>query len=82
MKQKDIFLIVIVVIVSATASFFLSNLLFGNPKKNPQKAEVVAPITAEFTQPDARYFNKDSIDPTLNISIGDNSNPTPFSTQQ
>lgn len=79
MKQKDIFLIVVVVIVSGTLSFVLSNILFGNQKKNIVQAEVVEAITSDFNEPDKRYFNKDSVDPTQNISIGENSNTQPFS---
>lgn len=79
MKQKDMLLIGVVVIVSGTLSFVLSNILFGNQKKNIVKAEVVEAITSDFNEPDKRYFNKDSIDPTQNISIGENSNAQPFS---
>jgi hypothetical protein len=79
MKQKDIFLIVVVVIVSGAVSLVLSNLLFGNTKKHPMKAEIVQPITADFNQPDVHYFNTNSIDPTLNITIGGTQNQQPFS---
>lgn len=78
MKQKDIVLIIIVVIISGTISLFISNLLFKTPTNQETKVEVVEPITAQFTQPDTRYFNSNSVDPTQNISIGTNQNPTPF----
>lgn len=78
MKQKDILLIVVVAIVAGAASFFLSNLLFKVPSAQETEVEVVQPITADFPQPDTRYFNATSIDPTKNIQIGDNQNPTPF----
>lgn len=78
MKQKDIFLVVVVVIVSGGLSLLVSNFLFKIPKAQETKVEVVQPITAEFSQPDKRYFNTESIDPTKNISIGDNQNPAPF----
>lgn len=78
MKQKDILLIVVVVIISGGVSLFVSSLLFKVPKAQETKVEVVQPITAEFVQPDPRYFNNTSIDPTQNISIGGNQNPAPF----
>ena len=78
MKQKDIVLIVIVVIVSGAVSLVLSNLLFG-PSKHTLTAETVEPITSQFAQPDTRYFNSNSIDPTQNITIGGSQNPQPFS---
>jgi hypothetical protein len=79
MKQKDIAMIVVVAIVSAVVALVLSNILFG-PSRSQQKAEVVDPITAAFPAPDQRYFNANSVDPTQTITIGNQSNQTPFNT--
>ncbi len=79
MKQKDIALIVIVAIVSAAVALALSNVLFG-ASRSQQKAEVIDPITASFPAPDQRYFNANSVDPTQTITIGNQSNQTPFNT--
>lgn len=78
MKQKDIALIVIVSVMSAVLSIVLSNALIAPKKNRQQKAEIVDAISAEFKLPDNRYFNKDSVNPTKNIVIGDNGNTTPF----
>lgn len=78
MKQKDIVLIIVVVVVSGAITFFISNLLFKVPKAQETTVEVVQPISASFVQPDQRYFNANSVDPTKNITIGDNQNPAPF----
>ena len=78
MKQKDILLIVVIVIISGTISFFLSKWLFTIPKDRQTKVEVVQAISPDFPQPDSRYFNANSIDPTQNITIGDNQNTQPF----
>lgn len=78
MKQKDIIIIAVVVIVSGVASYFISNLLFGAPSDLQTEVEVVEPITAEFSNPDKRYFNANSIDPTLTITIGNDQNTEPF----
>lgn len=80
MKQKDILLIAVVVIVSGAVAFFISSWLFKVPKTQETKVEVVEPISADFVQPDSRYFNASSIDPTKNITIGDTQNPAPFNT--
>jgi hypothetical protein len=79
MKQKDLALIVFVVFMSAIFSLFLSKAIFAPPKNRQQKVEVVEPITADFPKPDERYFNNKSFDPTKLITIGNNSNPDPFS---
>lgn len=78
MKQKDILLIVVVVIVSGGLSLLISSFLFKTPKMQETQVEVVQPITADFVQPDTRYFNANSIDPTQNITIGSDQNAAPF----
>ncbi len=78
MKQKDMVLIIMVIIVSGGISLLLSNFLFKIPTNQETQVEVIQPITAEFPQPDNRYFNGNSIDPTKNITIGGDQNPAPF----
>lgn len=78
MRQKDIALIVIIVVISAVISLFVSKALFGSPQKRQQTAEVVQPITSEFPKPDPRYFNSQAFDPTKVITIGEENNPNPF----
>jgi hypothetical protein len=77
MKQNDIVLIIVFVFIGGTASFFLSNLLISAPKNRQTPVEVVERLSADFNQPDERYFNKDSINPTQLIKIGDNAKTTP-----
>jgi len=79
MKQKDIALILVIVIVSGVVSFLVSGWIFNKPANRQQKAEVVDVITSDFPQPDTKYFNGSAIDPTQLIQIGNSSNPNPFS---
>jgi hypothetical protein len=78
MKQKDILLIVVIVIISGAFSYFLSHLLFSSPKNRSMKAEHVSAIVTDFTPPDQTYFNANAIDPTQLVIIGAGSNSTPF----
>lgn len=78
MKQKDIILIIVVVFVSGLASIMLTKLLINKSKNRSQKVEVVTPISSQFQEPDKRFFNDKSIDPTQNIIIGTNDNTDPF----
>lgn len=78
MKQKDIVLIIVVCFFSAVFALILSNVVIASPKNRQQKAEVVDKITDEFQEPDKKYFNNTSVNPTQNIRIGDVQNPTPF----
>lgn len=79
MKQKDIALIVIIVIISAVVSLLLSNRIFVSPKNRQQQVEVVQRISSDFPKPDDRFFNNQAFDPTKQITIGQNTNPQPFS---
>jgi hypothetical protein len=78
MKQKDIALIIVIAAIAGFASFFLSRFLFATPTNMQQKAAVVDKIITDFPQPDKKYFNNDSIDPTQLIEIGNNNNSNPF----
>lgn len=80
MKQKDIAIIVVVVFVSGILSYFISNAVFASPDKLQTEVEVVEPITADFPEPDTRYFSPNSINPTQTITIGDGQNQQPFQT--
>ena len=82
MKQKDIALIAVAVLFGVIFSVVLSNLVFASPKNRQQKVEVVQPITDDFPAPDNHYFNDQSFDPTQLITIGNNTNPTPFNGTQ
>lgn len=79
MKQKDLALILVIVFISAIISLVVSKSIFAPPKNRQQAVEVVQPITTDFPTPDQKYFNSQSFDPTKVITIGDNSNPNPFS---
>lgn len=78
MKQKDYLLIVLVVAITGTISFIASNIFISSPKNRQEKVEVVGVITSEFVEPDTKYFNDKSVNPTRNIQIGDSQNPQPF----
>jgi hypothetical protein len=79
MKQKDIALIAVIVIISGMLSFFLGRLVFSSQGGRDQKAQVVEPIVVEFNAtPSKKYFNANAINPTEIIQIGENSNNVPF----
>ena len=77
MKQQDIALIIVIAAISATISFVASDLIFVTPANRQQKVEVVDVITTSFQLPNAKYFNSNSVDPTLNTALGGN-NTNPF----
>lgn len=78
MKQKDIIVLIVVVFVSGVTSYFLANLLFGGDKNYELKVPVVEQISSSFDTPNEQYFNKNSIDSSKTITIGDSTNTDPF----
>ncbi len=78
MKKNDIALIVLIVSVTLVFTYFTARALIGEPKSQSAKAEVVEPISAELVQPTPKIFNKDAINPTVDIEIGASSNQQPF----
>jgi hypothetical protein len=81
-KQKDIALIIVIVVISGVLSLFISRLLFATPADRAQQVEVVEQINSSFPTPDPTYFNSQSVDPTQLIQIGNNNNSNPFNGAQ
>ncbi len=78
MKQKDIALIIAIVFASAVLSLVVGRFVFAQPKNRQQSVEVVDAISTQFTLPDGKYLNNQSINPTQLIQISENSNGNPF----
>lgn len=78
MKQKDVAFIIIIAAISGSISFAVSHFLFAAPQNQQQKAAVVDTISTQFTTPDTKYFNNQSIDPAQLIEVGNSNNPNPF----
>jgi len=82
MKQKDFALIAVIVIFSAVFSVLITKVVIGTPNTRKETVEVVEAITTDFSQPDEKYYNKESINPTRLIQIQDVNNSTPFENKQ
>lgn len=78
MKQKDISMIIIIGFVALIFGLVVSSMVFSSSSKRNLKADVVTAITTDFKEPDKKYFNENSVDPTQIIRIGENANQTPF----
>lgn len=78
MKQKDVALILVIAFISAVLSFFVSHLLFASKGNRNLTAETIDTISSSFEQPDSKYFNNTTVDPTQLIRIGNNQTNQPF----
>ncbi|OGL30757.1 hypothetical protein A3F37_04020 [Candidatus Saccharibacteria bacterium RIFCSPHIGHO2_12_FULL_41_12] len=74
MRQKDLPIILAIVIVSSMLSLLITKTLFVPKKDQSLTAEKVDVITSTFNKPDPFIFNKDAVNPTQLIKIGGNNN--------
>jgi hypothetical protein len=78
MKKNDIALIVLIVSISLVITYFVAKAFIGNPQSKQVTAEVVEPIKPDLVDPSGKIFNRDAINPTIVIQIGNPSNQQPF----
>lgn len=78
MKKNDVAIIILIISITMTISYFLAKAIIGEPKSLNTQVEVVEPITSTVPEPDPTVFNKDAINPTVPIQIGNPSNQQPF----
>lgn len=74
MKQKDIPILAAIVIVSSILSLIITKTLFVPKSSKVLTAEKVDEIKSDFQKPDPFVFNKEAVNPTELIRIGDTPN--------
>lgn len=79
MKKQDIALIILIVSISLLIAYVVGRAIVGDPKQKSVQVPTVEAISTNVEEPDSRIFNKDAINPTVEINIGDSSNRQPFS---
>jgi hypothetical protein len=80
-KRNDIALLILIVSITLVISFFIVKAIFGEPQKQAVKVEKVDPVSSDIVQPSSSIFNKDAINPTVVIQIGNPANQQPFNGQ-
>ena len=78
MKHKDIALLVVVAFLAGVISLVLTRAIFVTENSRNMTAEIVEPISSQFSEPDKSVFNERAINPTQLIQIGDGNNSDPF----
>ncbi|MEM6998005.1 MAG: hypothetical protein AAF413_03795 [Patescibacteria group bacterium] len=76
MRSQDKTMILISVVASAVVSLIISNFILGG-SDHKTVVKTVEPLSSTFIQPDAKYFNSNSLNPTKEISIGGTPEPIP-----
>jgi len=70
MKRSDIATITTIALISMVAAFLLADTILGKSTGGSVKVKTVEPISSEITEPDRTVFNKDAINPTVEVIIG------------
>lgn len=72
MKKSDIATLILIAAGSVLIAYFVADGLIGQPSSELEKVRTIEPITAEVVEPDPTVFNKDAINPTVEVIIGEN----------
>ena len=78
MRQKDIASLVLVIAISLIASWIVFNALINTPENRETEVERVDAFSGEFPEPDSTIFNKNALNPTELIRIGESETSEPF----
>lgn len=70
MKKSDIAMIILIASVSILASYFVAKTFIGDVKSDTVKVKTAESIKSEIVEPDATVFNKDAVNPTIEVTIG------------
>jgi len=70
MKKSEIASIILIASVSVLIAYFVANAVIGQPSGESTKVKTIAPITETVATPDKSIFNKDAINPTIQVEIG------------
>jgi len=72
MKRSDIAMIILIASISILVAYFVAKAVIGDVQNESVKVKTTDPITTEVVEPDKTVFNKDAINPTVEVIIGGN----------
>lgn len=70
MKKSDLAMIILIVAISVLVSYFVAKSIIGDVGKQSVKVKTIEPISAELADPNAKVFNTNAINPTVEVTIG------------
>lgn len=71
MKNSEIAAIILIAATSVGIAYFVADAVIGKPQNETVKVKTVEAITSSIDEPDEAIFNKDAINPTVEVVIGD-----------
>ena len=75
-------MIILIIAVSAGIPYFVASSLFGGKTESGVTVKTIDPITSVIQPPDSKIFNKDAINPSVEVNVNgtDSSTTTTNST--
>lgn len=70
MKKSDLAMIILIASMSVLIAYFVAKGVVGDVQSQSVKVKVAEPITADVEEPDAKIFNTNAINPTVEVIIG------------
>ena len=70
MKNTDIAAVILIASLSMLAAYFIADTLIGRPDAESVKVRTVDSLSSDVTNPDPTVFNRDAINPTVEVIIG------------
>lgn len=71
MKKTDIAALILIASLSMLTAYLIANAVIGRPNAETVKVKSVEAISADVSEPDPGVFNKDAINPTVEVIVGD-----------
>ena len=78
MKKNEVAILILIVSIVVLATYFLLNALIGKAAAQPVNVEKAEAFSSELVLPSEKIFNKNAINPTVKVKIGDQSGQQPF----
>lgn len=72
MKRSDIAAIILIASISAGIAYVAASALISKPSNAAVRVKSANKISATIEQPNTSIFNKDAINPTIEVEIGGN----------
>jgi len=70
MKRSDLAMILLIASVSALIAYFVASAVFGGLTNSNVKVKTIGPINSTIVAPDPSIFNKNAINPAVEVQIG------------
>lgn len=81
MKKTDIAMLVLIASVSVLLAFFTAKTIFGDVYSGSAKVKTIDAIDSSIVEPSTDIFNKNAINPSVQVQINGTGSTTTSGTQ-